>query len=132
MREGLAPPAKLTPPPKWLAGEDVDEVTYTPDGLMVSPVRLMVAVETRNAPPPKPGFWRKWGGEIFWGLWVVLGIAFELFAVFTEKRTGQEPLTRLLRDRLMARPGVVGWTVRLGTMTFIGYLTFHFFTPLEW
>lgn len=66
-----------------------------------------------------------WG---FWAAWVVAGLAFELFAVFTEKRTGALPLTRVARDRLMRRSSLV----KVGMLLFLTWLWVHFVTPLDW
>lgn len=64
----------------------------------------------------------------FWGTWAGAGIAYEIYAVRTEKRSGALPLTRVLRDRLMRRFVVV----KLGVLLFIAWLAAHFFTPLSW
>lgn len=61
----------------------------------------------------------------FWLLWMAAGLAYELFAVFTEKRHGTLPLTRVVRDRLMRRSTVV----KLGVLLFLTWLWIHFTLP---
>jgi len=65
---------------------------------------------------------------VFWAIWALAGLAYELYAVFTEKKSGALPLTRVLRDRL-ARRFVV---VKLGLVLFVGWLALHFLVPLPW
>lgn len=65
---------------------------------------------------------------IFWGLWLAAGLAYELYAVFTERRTGALPLTRVVRDRLARR----FWPVKIALLTFLAWLALHFLTPLSW
>lgn len=65
---------------------------------------------------------------IFWLAWMAVGLAYELFAVFTEKRRGTLPLTRVVRDRLMRRFVLA----KLGVLLFLAWLCLHFFTPLNW
>jgi len=65
---------------------------------------------------------------VVWLSWIVFGTAFELFAVFTEKRKGTLPLTRVVRDRLMRRSAVV----KVGVLLFLTWLWVHFVTPLNW
>lgn len=64
----------------------------------------------------------------FWLTWAAIGLGYELFAVFSEKRLGTLPLTRILRDRLMRR----FWPVKLGVLLFLAWLVLHFLTPLNW
>lgn len=68
----------------------------------------------------------------FWGLWMLFGLVFELYAVYAEKKNGTEPLTRVVRDRLM-RKSVIA---RLGVLLFLAWLCLHFFvggpTPVSW
>lgn len=66
-----------------------------------------------------------WG---FWITWAVIGLAYELYAVFTEKRTGALPLTRVLRDRIMRKNAAA----KIGVMAFLAWLLLHFTTPLDW
>lgn len=65
---------------------------------------------------------------IFWSAWIVLGAAFELFAVLSEKRLGTEPLTRVVRDRLMRRSTLV----KLGVTFFLFWWLIHWTLPLSW
>ena len=65
---------------------------------------------------------------IFWCGWMAAGLAYELFAVFTEKRRGTLPLTRVVRDRLMRRFVLA----KLGVLLFLAWLCLHFFVPLSW
>lgn len=65
---------------------------------------------------------------VFWLGWMLAGLAFELFAVREEKRTGALPLTRVVRDRLMRR----FWPVKIGVLAFLAWLTVHFVVPLNW
>ncbi len=65
---------------------------------------------------------------LFWFAWMAVGLAYELFAVFTEKRRGTLPLTRVVRDRLMRRFVLAKLTVLL----FLAWLCLHFFVPLNW
>lgn len=72
------------------------------------------------------------GSWIFWFAWMAVGLGFELFAVYTEKRHGTLPLTRVIRDRLM-RKSVIA---RLGVLLFLSWLSLHFFvggsSPVPW
>ena len=65
---------------------------------------------------------------VFWVLWMAVGLAYELYAVYFEKRHGALPLTRVVRDRLMRR----AWPVKLGVAFFLFWLLIHFVTPLDW
>ena len=65
---------------------------------------------------------------IFWLAWMVIGLAYELFAVFTEKKRGTLPLTRVVRDRLMRRFVLA----KLGVLLFLAWLCLHFFTNTSW
>jgi hypothetical protein len=64
----------------------------------------------------------------FWLVWMALGLSYELFAVFSEKRYGTLPLTRVVRDRLMKR----FWPVKLGVLLFLSWLSLHFFLNVSW
>ena len=65
---------------------------------------------------------------IFWGVWALSGLAYELYAVVFEKKSGALPLTRVLRDRLMRRFVVV----KLGVLLFLAWLVLHLTTSLSW
>jgi hypothetical protein len=65
---------------------------------------------------------------VFWIGWMVVGLGYELYAVFSEKKHGTLPLTRVVRDRLMRRSGVV----KIGVLLFLTWLWVHFVTPLSW
>jgi len=62
---------------------------------------------------------------IFWITWMTVGLAYELFAVFTEKAKGTLPLTRVVRDRLMRRSTLV----KLVVLLFLTWLWVHFILP---
>jgi hypothetical protein len=64
----------------------------------------------------------------FWATWAVIGLAYELFAVREEKKTGALPLTRVVRDRLMRKHV----TAKIGVLTFLIWLFLHFVTNLSW
>lgn len=59
---------------------------------------------------------------IVWIGWMVVGLAYELFAVFTEKKLGTLPLTRVVRDRVMRR----STPAKLGVVFFLTWLWLHF------
>lgn len=80
----------------------------------------------------EPGFVRRNLSEIIWALWFAVGIGWELYTVLREKKTGDEPLTRIVRDRLMRSKSPVGIFTRLAFIAFIGWLTLHWLTPLAW
>lgn len=64
-------------------------------------------------------------------VWLCIGLAaliWELVGVFGEKRYRIEPLTRIVRDRLMRRYTVV----KLAVLLFWAWLGLHWFLPLEW
>jgi hypothetical protein len=65
---------------------------------------------------------------IFWLSWMAVGLVYELFAVFTEKKNGSLPLTRVVRDRLMRRSAFA----KFGVLLFLTWLWIHFVTPLNW
>lgn len=65
---------------------------------------------------------------IFWAAWMLAGLAYELYAVTTERRTGALPLTRVVRDRLMRHSTIA----KLAVLTFLTWLWIHFVTPLPW
>lgn len=64
----------------------------------------------------------------FWLCWMVVGLAYELWAVFTEKKRGTLPLTRVVRDRGMRKSPIV----KVGVLSFLAWLVVHFVTPLDW
>jgi hypothetical protein len=64
----------------------------------------------------------------FWLGWMALGLFYELFAVFSEKRYGTLPLTRVVRDRLMKR----FWPVKLGVLLFLSWLSLHLLLNVSW
>jgi hypothetical protein len=70
--------------------------------------------------------------EIVWAIWFIVGIAWELWCVKQERKTGDEPLTRIVRDRLMKSKSPVGIITRLSFICFIGWLVLHWLTPLAW
>jgi hypothetical protein len=65
---------------------------------------------------------------VFWLGWMAAGLAYELFAVYSEKRYGTLPLTRVVRDRLMRRFVLV----KLGVLLFLAWLCLHFFLNVSW
>jgi hypothetical protein len=65
---------------------------------------------------------------VFWLGWMAAGLAYELFAVYSEKRYGTLPLTRVVRDRLMRRFVLV----KLGVLLFLSWLCLHFFLNVSW
>jgi len=72
---------------------------------------------------------------IFWLTWVVVGAIYELFAVLSEKKTGDQPLTRVFRDKLMRIP-VWGKLIQFTVMGFLGWWFVHWAvggpSPLNW
>jgi hypothetical protein len=65
---------------------------------------------------------------IFWGVWALVGLGYEIYAVLSEKRSGALPLTRVVRDRL-ARRSVL---LRLALLLGIAWLALHWLVPLPW
>lgn len=65
---------------------------------------------------------------IFWGVWALVGLGYELYAVLYEKRHRALPLTRVVRDRL-ARRSVL---IRLALLLGLAWLGLHWLTPLSW
>jgi len=61
----------------------------------------------------------------FWATWAAVGLAYELYAVFTEKKTGALPLTRVVRDRLMRKSPAI----KVGMLAFLSWLLVHFIVP---
>lgn len=64
----------------------------------------------------------------FWLCWMAVGLVYELYAVYSEKRNGSLPLTRVVRDRLMRKSPAI----KVGVMAFLAWLLLHFTTPLNW
>lgn len=62
---------------------------------------------------------------VIWGALALVVLVVELVAVFTEKRTGLLPLTRVVRDRLMKKSKLA----RLGVLFFLTWLLAHFIIP---
>ena len=71
-----------------------------------------------------------WGlvSWIYWTVWVLMFLAYEIPAVLLEKRNGMLPLTRVVRDRLMRKSVLV----KLLVMGLLAWLCLHFLTPLDW
>ena len=65
---------------------------------------------------------------VFWLVWMLVGLVYELYAVITEKKSGALPLTRVVRDRLMRRSSIA----KIGVLLFLTWLWVHFVTPLNW
>lgn len=65
---------------------------------------------------------------VFWAVWGAAGLCYELYAVRNERRNGALPLTRVVRDRLMARFFVIRLAVLLG----LGWLGLHFLDRFTW
>lgn len=61
--------------------------------------------------------------EIVWIVIFAVGFLWEMFGLFTEKRTGIEPLTHIVRDRLMRRERWMWYAV----LAFWVWLGVHFF-----
>lgn len=72
---------------------------------------------------------------IFWLSWILVGAAYEVYAVLMEKRTGDQPLTRVFRDRLMRIPRW-GKLIQFAVMGFLGWWFIHWAVggsvPLAW
>lgn len=71
-----------------------------------------------------------WLSEIVWSVWAAVGVAWEMVGVFGEKKWRQEPLTRIVRDRLMRSK--LGIIFRLIFIAFMGWLFLHWMLPLDW
>lgn len=65
---------------------------------------------------------------VVWAFLIGAVVAWELFTVYTEKRWGFLPLTRIVRDRLMRKFTIV----KLGGLLLLTWLWVHFVTPLSW
>lgn len=63
---------------------------------------------------------------LFWAVWIVAGVAFELLGVFREKQLGVLPLTRIVRDRLARH----FWPLKIALTAFLAWLVLHFLVPL--
>jgi hypothetical protein len=68
---------------------------------------------------------------IFWLSWIIVGGIYELFAVIGEKKTGDQPLTRVFRDRLMQIPRW-GKVIQIVVMGFLGWWFLHWAAGLSW
>lgn len=66
--------------------------------------------------------------EIVWAVILLVALGWELAGVFLEKRYRIEPLTRIVRDRIM-RKSVIA---RLAFLLFWAWLGFHWLAPLDW
>ena len=71
-----------------------------------------------------------WLSEIVWLCWGLFGLGWELFTAKWEQRYRQEPLTRIVRDRLFRSK--VGIVFRLACIAFWGWLALHWLVPLNW
>lgn len=65
---------------------------------------------------------------VVWGVWIIVGVSWELWTVYTEKKWGFLPLTRIIRDRLMRRSTLA----KIGGLAFLTWLWVHFVLPLPW
>lgn len=61
--------------------------------------------------------------ELVWCAIFLVGLVWELVGVFTERQTRIEPLTHILRDRLMTRYRLIWY----GVFLFWAWLGIHFF-----
>lgn len=61
--------------------------------------------------------------EFVWIAIFLVGFVWEMIGVFTERRTGIEPLTHIVRDRLMRRERWMWYAV----LAFWTWLGIHFF-----
>lgn len=68
---------------------------------------------------------------IFWLTWVVIGALYEVFSVLMEKRTGDQPMTRVFRDRLMRIP-IWGKLIQFSVMGFLAWWLVHWGVNLPW
>lgn len=69
-----------------------------------------------------------WVSWAFWLGTMAVQLAYELYAVETERRSGALPLTRILRDRLMRKHTIL----KLGGLLLWSWLGVHFFSSLKW
>ena len=60
--------------------------------------------------------------EIVWLGIGLVALTWELIGVFGEKKHGIEPLTRIVRDRLMKR----FWPIKVVVILFLVWLLLHF------
>jgi hypothetical protein len=65
---------------------------------------------------------------VFWAVWGIVGLGYELYAVRNERKNGALPLTRVVRDRLMKRSPVV----KVGVLAFLAWLGLHFTQSVTW
>lgn len=68
---------------------------------------------------------------LFWLSWILIGALYEVFAVFMERRTGDQPLTRVVRDKLMRIP-TWGKLIQFGVMAFLGWWFLHWAMNVPW
>lgn len=61
---------------------------------------------------------------VFWLSWMAVAVVVELFTVFSEKKRGTLPLTRVVRDRLMRKSAFA----KFGVLLFLGWIVLHFLT----
>lgn len=67
----------------------------------------------------------------FWLSWIVIGAAYEIWAVVMERRSGDQPLTRVVRDRL-ARIPRWGKIIQMVVMGVLGWWFIHWAVNLPW
>jgi hypothetical protein len=65
---------------------------------------------------------------VFWAVWGIVGLGYELYAVRNERKNGALPLTRVVRDRLMKRSPVG----KVGVLAFLAWLGLHFTQSVTW
>lgn len=68
--------------------------------------------------------------ELVWLTIGLVALTWELVGVFRERQWRIEPLTRIVRDRLMR--GRYGMVVRLVFIAAWVWLGLHWLTPLDW
>jgi hypothetical protein len=70
-----------------------------------------------------------WLSEGVWAALLVACIVWELYGVFTEKRSRQEPLTHIYRDKLMSLDKW-GWIFRSAFVALFVWWLLHWFKRL--
>ena len=73
----------------------------------------------------------EWRSLAFWLSWAFVGAAYEVWAVLMERRTGDQPLTRVVRDRLMRIP-TWGKIIQFVVMGFLAWWLVHWTVNLPW
>lgn len=68
---------------------------------------------------------RSW---IIWAGWVLFGLLWEFWCLWRERQTGDEPLTRVTRDRAFHEK-YVGPFLGAGVLFFLVWLIVHWFVP---